>query len=575
MNKLSKNLNENNKNKLKSFLKIHFNSICALLLLTTIVSLITYYRIIVQIEIGPVSDSVVFLSNALVFAGNGIGYSNLLFPPFFSFIISLFFRLGYVSSSTIFAVDGGLFVFGVIGLFLFLKTRFNDLESFLGGLLYATFTPVLLVLGIGFSDLASVSFTIWALYFMVLAVKKDSKFFYLAFPFAMFAFLTRYNSGLLIFPIFLYILINRDKINFKDIFLGITASILIIIPVLIFFYEKFGNIIYPFTNFVSTSAGVSGTIESNIAYHPSIFFFIQGFPGFIGVQGIIIMLIIGIGVLSYLLLKFIPKIRDKGYLFDGLSLKNRSTRIKLIAFLILGIIFLASFGKIFYMESELLFFAMAYLFYDLTKNRNIKNMDVHIMVFAWFMVFFIFQSVFVIKNGRYFVMMAPPVAYFMILGLSEIFNKVKFKIINRNVAFSILAIILIAIILITTATQISNILPSNNDIKIQDEQVKLASQWFVNYDPNYKNENIYSTLWPNFSWYLKTDVKMVPIFEAYQTSPDGNRIYILNQASNNAFNQYLLTNNADYFFCDIPGLNLTSYTPIKDFGNMTIYKKKT
>ena len=33
------------------------------------------------------------------------------------------------------------------------------------------------------------------------------------------------------------------------------------------------------------------------------------------------------------------------------------------------------------------------------------------------------------------------------------------------------------------------------------------------YDPNYKNKNIYSDLWPNFSWYLKTNVKPVPIFK--------------------------------------------------------------
>ena len=81
----------------------------------------------VQIEIGPLSDSVVFLANALVFAGQGIGYSNLTFPPLFSFMLSLLFRLGYVSASTIFVLDGILFVFGVVGLFLLLKIRFTDL----------------------------------------------------------------------------------------------------------------------------------------------------------------------------------------------------------------------------------------------------------------------------------------------------------------------------------------------------------------------------------------------------------------------------------------------------------------
>ena len=56
------------------------------------------------------------------------------------------------------------------------------------------FPLLLLNIGFGFSDLASVSFSIWAFYFMVLAVKKDSRFFYLSFPFLMLAFLTRYNS---------------------------------------------------------------------------------------------------------------------------------------------------------------------------------------------------------------------------------------------------------------------------------------------------------------------------------------------------------------------------------------------
>ncbi len=161
-------------------------------------------------------------------------------------------------------MDGVLFIFGVIGLYLLLKIRFNDLESFLGALLYATFPIVLTIVGVGFSDLASVSFTIWAFYFTVLAVKNDSRFFYLSFPFLMFAFLTRYNNALLIFPIFLYILINKDKINFKNIFIGIAASFLIIVPVLIFFYEKFGNIIYPFINFGSTSAATVYQFQQKI-----------------------------------------------------------------------------------------------------------------------------------------------------------------------------------------------------------------------------------------------------------------------------------------------------------------------
>ena len=169
------------KNKTENFLKKHLNTIIYLILLTVLVSIITYIRVLIQIEIGLISDSVDFFSNALVFAGQGFGYSDLIRPPLFSFITSLFVKLGYTSINTIFAVDGLLFIFGVIGLFMLLKIRFNDLQSFLGALLYATFPIVLVVLGVGFSDLSSVSFSIWALYFLILAVKKDSKFFLFSF----------------------------------------------------------------------------------------------------------------------------------------------------------------------------------------------------------------------------------------------------------------------------------------------------------------------------------------------------------------------------------------------------------
>ena len=573
MNKLDGSSDKENRRP-RNYLEKNANSIIFLVILTVIVSLITYYRILVQIDMGPVSDSFDFLSNALVFAGQGTGYSDLIRPPFFSFIISLIFRLGYVSSSSIFAVDGVLFIFGVIGMFLLLKIRFNDLESFLGALLYATFPIVITVLGVGFSDLASVSLSIWAFYLTILAVKKDSKFFYLAFPFAMFAFLTRYNSALLILPIFLYILINKDKIHFKNIIIGITVSLLTILPVLLFFYEKFGSIISPFMSFGSTSTAVSVSTES-ASYDPNILFFLQKFPAFVGAQGITIILILVLGFGIYLLLRSIKKIRDKKSIFKGFSLKIRTSKIKLIVLVILVIIFLGSFGKTSYMISELLFFVLSYVFYDIIKYMNLKYLDINILLLVWFMTFFIFHSVFVIKDNRYFVIMAPPVAYFMILGLSKLSNSLKIKIRNRNAVFPTFALLITSIILLSSATQIPLILHANNDKVTANEQMELASQWLVNYDPIYKSKIIYSDLWPNFSWYLKTNVKPVPVFKDNQTFSNGVKDYTFNQQDSNQFNYYLETNNADYYLSVRQGLNLTSYNLIKQFGIVSIYKKKS
>ncbi|MCE7697944.1 MAG: glycosyltransferase family 39 protein, partial [Methanobacterium paludis] len=559
--------------KLYSALK-RYSPYISLILLTLIVSVITYYRVLIQMDIGPLSDSCDFLSNALVYAGQGMGYSDLMRPPLFSFITSLVFRLGYVSTNTIFVMDGVLFVFGVIGFYLLLKLRFNDIESFLGALIYSTFPIVLAVLGCGFSDLASVSFTIWTLYFLVSAVKKNSKFFYLVFPFAMFAFLARYNSALIIFPIALYILMNKNKTNFKNIFIGIFCAILAIIPVFIFFYEKFGNIIYPFMSFFGATSSSVPLSPENASYNSNLLYFVDKFPAFIGFDGVLIILIIVVGILIYHALKLIRRSKDKSQLFNRLHVEN-ATKIKLIPLVFLALLFVGTFGKIFYMLSEVIFFAAAYMFYDLSKGINIKDMDLHILFFAWFMAFFIFHSVYVIKDNRYFVLMAPAVAYFLILGLSGVSNRLKFKIKNRNITFPVIALVLTFILLLSTASYLPIVQQANNDTKITDENIIIASEWLANYDPDYKNKTIYSDLWPYFGWYLRTNVKMVPVFkdnQSYSGGVGGIKNQTFNQNDIRALNNYLNSNNLDYYLSVRQDFNLTSYKPVKQFGNLIVYE---
>ncbi|MEN6553448.1 MAG: hypothetical protein ABFC34_11270, partial [Methanobacterium sp.] len=137
-----------NSSKLMNIFKKHSTHIL-LVTLIAIVSLITYYRVLIQFEMGPLSDSCDFLSDALVFAGQNMSYFDASRPPFFSFLLSLIFRTGYVSTNAIFILDGLLYIFGVVGLFFLLKLRFNDLQSFLGALLFATFSEVLAYVSVG------------------------------------------------------------------------------------------------------------------------------------------------------------------------------------------------------------------------------------------------------------------------------------------------------------------------------------------------------------------------------------------------------------------------------------------
>ncbi len=548
-----------------------YSSYLLLAILMIIVGLVTYYRLMIQIEMGPLSDACDFLSNALVFAGQDTGYSDLIRPPLFSFLLSLIFRTGYVSTNAIFVLDSLMYLLGVVGLFFLLKLRFNDLQSFLGALLFATFSTVLVVMSTGFSDLASVSITIWTFYFLILAVQKDSRFFYLVFPFAMLAFLTRYNSALIIFPIFLYIFINRNRINdIRHIFTGIIASSLFLIPVFIFFFERFGSLLYPFMNFLGSTSNPS--LPENAAYNSNIFFFIDKLPLFIGLEGIVTIFIILIGILVYGFLKFRSTSESRKKLFNGIE--KKSTKLKLALLTALILIFAGSFSHISWMGSEVLFFIISYLFYDLIKDLDIKDMDTHLLFFTWFMAFFIFQSLFLTKDNRYFVAMAPSVAYFLILGLSEVSNRLKFKIKNRDVIFPIIAIILTAVILLSTASYLPVIKQANEANEITNENIIIASEWFKNYDPDYRNKVIYADLWPNFGWYLKTNIKMMPVFMNGQSYSGGVKEFNLTHQDNMAYNQELDTNNADYYFSIRQGLNLTSYKPIKEFGNLIIYQKE-
>jgi len=258
--------------KLSKLLKRN-SSFLSLVLLIAITTIVTVYKLKIQLEIGPMWDSFSFLINAQFFAGQGVNI-DVIRPVFLSFLTSLLFRMGYISTVTISIVDSAFFVSGVIGLYLFLKLRFNDIQSLLGSLIFISFPVILLWVGVGYTDIASTSFSIWALYLTVLAVKKNPKFFYLTFPLLILAFLTRFSAAITIFPILFYILINRSYVkNLKEISVGIGLSLLILAPTLIFWYYMLGNPFLPFLGTYCSSSGPSSA--DRFSYNPDHFFYVK------------------------------------------------------------------------------------------------------------------------------------------------------------------------------------------------------------------------------------------------------------------------------------------------------------
>lgn len=539
-----------------------------LFLLTILTSFIAYYLFKIQIAFGPVWDTCDFLILTLEFTGKGVGYADLIRPPVIPFLTSIFFRAGYVSENVIFAIDGFLFVFGAIGLYLLFNLRFDPLKSFLGCLLYSTFPIMLLNISIGLSDIASVSFSIYAIYFTILTFKNNSKFFYLAFPFAIISFLTRYPAALIIFPILFYTFVNGNRLsNPKNLILGMIIGFLIMTPFLVWSYVKLGNPFHPFISSFNVTSGISS--DELFYYNADVLYFIKKLPFLVGNISIVLILFLILGFIFYC-------IKSKFWLKLSLNyLKKRYSKsniCKLGTLLVLLSFFIITFGNIFYLFSEVTFLVISILFYVLIKNSEHDNLDIDLFFFSWFMSFFIFHSIFVIKDLRYFVTMTPAFSYFLILGLNSISTNFKLNFKGKNITFQVISIFLIIGLLFSTTSTLVNLKNESTKESVVKDVIS-SSNWFKNYDSDYKTKVIYSDYYPYSTWYLRTDIKKMPILK------DNKEIYapLKNLSLNNDdFKQYenkLFTNDADYYFCVNAKLNLTSYKIIYNSGNVYIYQK--
>ena len=560
-------------------IKNHLSSLIFLAILIAIISIITYKCFQIQTSIGPVWDTYDLLSEAAFLAGQNIGYYDLIRPPLIPFLTSMLFRIVGLSTWPIMLIDGLIFIFGSAGLFLFLKLRFDNLTSFLGALLFATFPIILTFVCSGLTDTATVCISIWALLFTVLAVKRDSRWFYLSFPILMLAFLTRFTSALIIFPMFFFILINLEEIKHrKDILIGILLSLLFIVPVFWLFYVNFGNPLYTFLNFFSSSSGsVSQTTEMLFSYNPDFFYFAKAMPSLMGPQAMGVVLVIFLGLLICPFQRFMNKrksLENQNELKKSFQLSlRRDIKIKLLFLSLLVIIFILTIQRVHYLFSEIILFPILYLIYSLVNEFKFKNMDLDFLFLSWFMVFFIFHSVYVIKDYRYFIDMAPPLAYFLMKGFTWTTSQLGIKNKNRNVTHYLFSGFLIFLIIFSTYNYLPSIGETNKHLTELNEGNNNISVWLMNYDPNYKNKVIYSDIWPYSGWFLQRNVSKMPQFHNNQTIYTGAKDYNLTAQDLMDYNGELDSNKADYYISITPGLTFVNYRPIKQFDRVILYQR--
>ena len=514
----------------------------------------------------PYWDVFNYLNNALYFTG--IGKGNVLYlPPVVPFLTSLLFKAGYVSINAIFILDSILFIVGVAGLYLLLKQRFNGIQSLTGSLIFISFPVVMSWAAAGGIDIPGVSFSIWAIYLTVLGVKKNSRYLYFVIPLMMLAFLTRYTAGLIILPVLFYTIINIKQIQkIKKIVAGILLELIILISGFLYVYMHLGTI----TTFYSLLANVLTSTSKglgDVAYNPNYWYYVQNIPNYISLapfngtyQQLLNPSTGSASVLAYLLI-LITAAGLILYIYKILCFKfknkvNSYTAAKAVLLIVLTAGFISTFNSTQYLLSEIFLFGACFLLYNLLKSPKAKNIDLDIMILLWFGAYLIFQSTLGVKVDRYFITMAPALAYFIILGLNEFVNKIKPKIKNKNLKswgiYSIIALILLSSAMVTYI--------GHTPKKTFTKDIGDASNWIKEYDPNYNNKIIFSDYPPAVSWYLKKEINGG--FPRFYKNPDDFA---------NA-----LENKSAYYYIDSlsePKLNLKGYQLIKNFGNVAVYRK--
>jgi hypothetical protein len=558
-------------------------SILSFLLFTLTVIFITYLCFRINMDIGPIWDTYDLLADAALFSGKSIGYFDLIRPPVMSILTSLYFRLDGLAIWPIMFIDGLIFILGSIGLYLVFKLRFDDLNSFLGALLFVSFPITLTFAARGLTDLPSICIAICGLLFTLMAVKKDSRFFCMALPILMIAFLTRFSTALVIFPIFLYILMNKNEIkSFKDILIGILISILIITPFTVFFYMDFGNPLNIFLDFFQTSSASlsdSAVASMGFFYNTDFFYYAKLIPEWTWPEGLYIFIIIIIGLISFIL-RILRKVKNKRINLNHrqvvtskkIQLLENQGKLKLILSIIFLLTFIFTLQKVHYLLSELLFFCFLYCLYELVKIYKVRNLDFDFLFISWFMAFFIFHSLYVVKDFRYLIGMAPPIAYFLIRGFTLATSQLRFNIKGKSIT-QLLAPLLILLTLLSLVAYLPTLPETNVYLKEMNDNSFNLSIWLVNYDPEYKTKVIYSDNWPYTAWYLQRNVSKMPSFRDNQVLYTGAKNYDFTKNDMMEYNRELDDNNVDYYFSRRAGLNLTNYKLIKQIDDFILYEK--
>ncbi len=566
-------------------LQEHKKDILAISSLLIIVTAITLLLLNIDLKVGVyyVRDVFFYLNNALFYAGYDTGLANTRgLSPLIPMITSIFFRMGFISDGTIIIVSSVFYIFSALGMYFLLRLKFDEVLSFTGSMLLSTFPLVIVWVTKGMLDIPGLCFSIWSVYFMLLAFRKNTKYFYIAFPLVALGFFTRFTVVLMI-PVLLiqFFMVEKPityiKENIKDIIIGISLGTLVFaIFIGIYQYLNIGMFFLSQGQDISASThAVIDTTYNRIDYYKHNFLIYLGtnhfipyslkagsfyFPTWQWIGGhpskisYIFLAILIIGLILYIEKLVKPQNRE--------IMKNKKNMICLAIFIVGTVIFQLTFIKISIVLSIIIISLALLALYRGLYKTDMDDFPLDFIMVYWFVVNFAFFTYHHIKVDRYFMPMLPVVVYCIISSLELIFDKLKSVRYMEKIKV-IAPIALICIILLLTGIYAMGNSPHTFDNQMHPNFESAASEekavgnWLVNHDPQYMNKTIWADRGGDMSFILKMQI------------PSCEKI-----SDETNFTDEMVKNNVDYFIAKDNKTIKEPFTKIYQNGEVYLYSNK-
>ncbi|MDO5848215.1 MAG: glycosyltransferase family 39 protein [Methanobrevibacter sp.] len=515
-------------------------------LIIAISSILTLYYLIFSMNIGIFcSDVYVYLVNALFYAGKNVNANkDMWLTPLTCILTSFLFDVGLKNQVSIFIVTGILAIIGNVGLYLLFRLKFNKVLSFLGVVIYSTFSLNLIWLANGSLDIPAVSLTIWTVLFGIIAIDKNPKYYLWTIVMFLLAFLVRYTV-VLILPVLLLYFIYRKKYEapwneLKYLVIPVVSIGIMSAVVMAIIFIKTGELTM-LTTGLGFLGGEQGS-KANPAYNLNVFYYIANFFNFLGSSNVTFFdveffkgnpqlnnpTIISIAYGIILIVGGLIALKD--------NIKGKFSKKYLVGTIVCGIITFIFFMKL---ETSLtIFFTFITMIFARKIFRSSKY-DLSLMLLSWLLINLLFFSIINFKVNRYFIPCLPTVAYFIVYGIYKIQEKVK---INKF----IIPIVLTVILLFSAFTF---------TLGVEETDVFKAPQemgdYIVQELPDYKDKNVASNTIRPYKWYLE------------------QRIFAIKNSDLDRLEEFNIT----YYISNNKLDNLENYSEIKNIDGVYLYKK--